>query len=96
MLSFGSRALDQYFDYQAIPHSLVGGPDSATEILRTITVSMVSLTALVTTIAMVVVQLAMGQFSPRIVQRIYRDKPSQLAVASSSRPSCIRSWRCVR
>src|SRR4029078_12990993 len=27
-----------------------------------------------------VVQLAMGQFSPRIVQRILRDKPSQLAI----------------
>ena len=29
---------------------------------------------------MVVVQLAMGQFSPRIVQRILRDKPSQIAI----------------
>jgi uncharacterized membrane protein len=29
---------------------------------------------------MVVVQLAMGQFSPRIVQRVLRDKPSQLAI----------------
>jgi uncharacterized membrane protein len=41
---------------------------------------MVSLAALVLTITMVVVQLAMGQFSPRIVQRILEDKPSQLAV----------------
>ena len=41
---------------------------------------MVSLAALVLTITMVVVQLAMGQFSPRIVQRILRDKPSQLAI----------------
>ena len=80
VLSFGTIALDRYFDYQAIPHSLVGGPDSATEILGTIAVSMVSLTALVLTITMVVVQLAMGQFSPRIVQRILRDKPSQLAI----------------
>ena len=29
---------------------------------------------------MVVVQLAMGQFSPRIVQTILQDKPSQLAI----------------
>jgi uncharacterized membrane protein len=29
---------------------------------------------------MVVVQLAMGQFSPRIVQRFLQDKPSQLAI----------------
>ena len=41
---------------------------------------MVSLAALVLTITMVVVQLAMGQFSPRIVQRILKDKPSQLAI----------------
>ena len=79
-LSFGTIALDRYFGYEAIPHSFVGGPDSATEILGTIAVSMVSLTALVLTITMVVVQLAMGQFSPRIVQRILRDKPSQLAI----------------
>jgi uncharacterized membrane protein len=80
VLSFGTIALDRYFDYEAIPDSFVGGPDSATEILGTIAVSMVSLTALVLTITMVVVQLAMGQFSPRIVQRILRDKPSQLAI----------------
>jgi uncharacterized membrane protein len=41
---------------------------------------MVSLTALVLTITMLVVQLAMGQFSPRVVQRVLRDKPSQLAI----------------
>ncbi len=79
-LSFGTIALDRYFGYEAIPQSLVGGPDAAAEILATVAVSMVSLTALVLTITMVVVQLAMGQFSPRIVQRILRDKPSQLAI----------------
>jgi uncharacterized membrane protein len=50
------------------------------QILSTIAASMVSLTALVLTITMVVVQLAMGQFSPRIVQRILQDRPSQLAI----------------
>jgi uncharacterized membrane protein len=79
-LSFGTIALDRYFDYEAIPQSFVGGPDAAAEILGTVAVSMVSLAALVLTITMVVVQLAMGQFSPRIVQRILRDKPSQLAI----------------
>ncbi|MBA2295648.1 MAG: DUF2254 domain-containing protein [Actinobacteria bacterium] len=79
-ISFGTIALDRYFDYQAIPRNLVGGPDAATEILGTVAASMVSLAALVLTITMVVVQLAMGQFSPRIVQRILQDKPSQLAI----------------
>jgi uncharacterized membrane protein len=76
-ISFGTIALDRYFDYAAIPESLVGGPDAATAILATVAASMVSLAALVLTITMVVVQLAMGQFSPRIVQRILQDKPSQ-------------------
>ena len=49
-------------------------------ILETIAVSMVSLAALVLTITMVVVQLAMGQFSPRIVQTFLQDRPSQLAI----------------
>jgi uncharacterized membrane protein len=80
LLSFGTIALDRFFDYKAIPRSLVGGPDAATAVLATIAASMVSLAALVLTITMVVVQLAMGQFSPRIVQRVLRDKPSQLAI----------------
>jgi uncharacterized membrane protein len=79
-LSFGTIALDRHFDYKALPTRLVGGPDAAAYILSTVAASMVSLTALVLTITMVVVQLAMGQFSPRIVQRILRDKPSQLAI----------------
>jgi uncharacterized membrane protein len=79
-LSIGTIALDRYFDYTAVPKSIVGGPDAAGLVLSSIATSMVSLAALVLTITMVVVQLAMGQFSPRIVQRILRDKPSQVAI----------------
>ncbi|WP_157994511.1 DUF2254 domain-containing protein [Peristeroidobacter agariperforans] len=79
-LSFGTIAIDKAFDYELVPESISGGPDSALEILGTVAASMVSLAALVLTITMVVVQLAMGQFSPRIVQRILQDKPSQFAV----------------
>ncbi len=79
-LSFGTIAIDKAYDYELIPPSISGGPDAALEILGTIAASMVSLAALVLTITMVVVQLAMGQFSPRIVQRILKDKPSQLAI----------------
>jgi uncharacterized membrane protein len=79
-LSIATIAIDKAFDYQLVPRSISGGPDAAMEILGTVAASMVSLAALVLTITMVVVQLAMGQFSPRIVQRILEDKPSQLAV----------------
>ena len=79
-ISFGTITLDRAFDYRALSQVLVGRPTSANAVLTTIAVSMVSLATLVLTITMVVVQLAMGQFSPRIVQRILRDKPSQLAI----------------
>ncbi len=79
-LSFGTIAIDRAFNYDLVPKSISGGPDAAIEILGTVAASMVSLAALVLTITMVVVQLAMGQFSPRIVQRILQDKPSQLAI----------------
>lgn len=80
LLSYATIALDGLFDYKIVPESLVGGPDAAMEILSVVAASMISLAALVLTITMVVVQLAMGQFSPRIVQRILRDKPSQFAI----------------
>jgi len=80
VLSAATILVDRAFDYEAVPKSVAVGPDAATAILSTVAASMVSLTALVLTITMVVVQLAMGQFSPRIVQRILRDKPSQLAI----------------
>lgn len=79
-LSLGTIAIDKAYDYQLVPTSISGGPEAAIEILGTVAASMVSLAALVLTITMVVVQLAMGQFSPRIVQRILQDKPSQLAI----------------
>src|SRR6187200_3337266 len=80
VLSIGTITIDRLTDFSLIPRWMTGGPDAALGILTTIAVSMVSLATLVLTITMVVVQLAMGQFSPRIVQTFLRDKPSQLAV----------------
>jgi uncharacterized membrane protein len=80
VVSIGTIAIDRWFEFEAVPRWLTGGPDAASSILETIAVSMVSLAALVLTITMVVVQLAMGQFSPRIVQTFLRDRPSQLAI----------------
>ncbi len=79
-LSALTIGIDRALDYHLVPQWATGGPDAAVAILSTIAASMVSLAALVLTITMVVVQLAMGQFSPRIVQTILQDKPSQLAI----------------
>ena len=80
VLSLVTVAVDRGTDFKLIPQSLTGGPDIAIAILSTVAASMVSLAALVLTITMVVVQLAMGQFSPRIVQTFLQDKPSQIAI----------------
>jgi uncharacterized membrane protein len=79
-LSFATLWIDGQTGYTLIPQSLTGGPDASLSILSAVAASMVSLAALVLTITMVVVQLAMGQFSPRIVQPILKDRPSQLAI----------------
>ena len=79
-VSVASVSIDRAFDGALVPRWLTGGPDAALEILGTVAGSMVSLTALVLTVVLVVIQLGMGQFSPRIVQRILQDKPSQLAI----------------
>ena len=98
--SLVTLALDHVTDFDLVPRWLTGDPQSALFMLSTVATSMVSLTALVLTITMVVVQLAMGQFSPRIVETFLRDRPSQFAigvfVATCARPRtpwspCARS-----
>jgi uncharacterized membrane protein len=79
-IASATLALDRSWGYEALPQPFVGTPTAASAVLSTVAAAMVSLTALVLTITMVVVQLAMGQFSPRIVQRILRDRPSQFAI----------------
>jgi uncharacterized membrane protein len=78
-LSFATIAFDRTFQ-GAVPRSLSGDPDAALAILTTVAMSMVTLTVLVLTITMVVVQLAMGQFTPRVIRTILRDRPSQFAI----------------
>jgi uncharacterized membrane protein len=78
-LSFATIAFDRSVG-TVVPRSLSGDPDAALAILTTVAASMVTLTGLVLTITMVVVQLAMGQFTPRVLRTILRDRPSQFAI----------------
>ena len=79
-LSFGTMAIDKAYDYSLSRSRSAAVPTQRWRFWERSRHSMVSLAALVLTITMVVVQLAMGQFSPRIVQRILQDKPSQFAI----------------
>jgi uncharacterized membrane protein len=79
LLSFGTIAADRKGG-ALLPRSMSPDPDAALSILMSVATSMVTLTGLVLTITMVVVQLAMGQFSPRVLRAILRDRPSQIAI----------------
>src|SRR3954464_783967 len=80
LLAIGTLAVDRATDYGLIPQSLTGTPSDAQTILSSFATTLVSLTTLVLTVTLVAVQLAMGQFSPRIVGALLADRWSQLAV----------------
>ncbi|MCJ7710704.1 MAG: DUF2254 domain-containing protein [Chloroflexi bacterium] len=67
---------------QAMPGALsgvlfVGGPESARLVLATIGTAMLSFTGLVFTVTMLVLQLASGQLSPRVMRTFLRDRTTQ-------------------
>jgi uncharacterized membrane protein len=80
LLSVATVWIDRSLQTEIVPRSVTGDPNAALMILSTVAASMVSLTALVLTITSVVVQLAMGQFSPRSVRPFLQDRPSQFAI----------------
>jgi uncharacterized membrane protein len=79
-LSFATTAVDSANGFDLLPRSLTGSPDSARQILATIAQSTVQLAGLVLSLSLVVIQLAMGQFSPRIVRSLLNDRRSQWAI----------------
>jgi uncharacterized membrane protein len=79
-LALGTTAIDRHFGHGLIPQAIIGNPNAAQTILSSIASSMVTLLSLALTLTLVVVQLAMGQFSPRIVRALLSDHRTQLAI----------------
>ncbi|MCF6378675.1 DUF2254 domain-containing protein [Nocardioides KLBMP 9356] len=77
-LCVAAAGIDRAAGGPLVPHWATGSATSAQTVLSTIVTSMVTLITLVLTVVTVAVQLAMGQFSPRIVGALLRDRPSQL------------------
>src|ERR1700712_346959 len=80
LMVLGTLWLDHRSGYTLIPQTVTGTPSDAQTTLSVFASGMVSLTSLVLTVTLVVVQLAMGQFSPRIVGALLSDRFSQLAM----------------
>jgi uncharacterized membrane protein len=80
LIVLGTLWLDRRSGYTLVPQSVTGTPSDAQTTLSVFATAMASLTSLVLTVTLVVVQLAMGQFSPRIVAALLSDRFSQLAI----------------
>lgn len=98
VLAVAALAVDRATGYGLVPQSLTGTPSDAQTILSSFATAMVSLTSLVLTVTLVAVQLAMGQFSPRIVGALLDDRFSQLAIGlfGATFLVCVVTLREVR
>jgi uncharacterized membrane protein len=73
-------AIDKASGYSLVGQGVTGSASSAQSILSVASSALVTLTTIVLSLTLVAVQLAMGQFSPRIVRAILHDRRSQLAI----------------
>jgi uncharacterized membrane protein len=71
--------IDAAVGYDRLPSGVLGTPTAVQTILSTAASSMLTLTTIVLTVLTLGVQLAMQQFSPRIVRALLDDRRSQLA-----------------
>ncbi len=81
VLSLLTVAIDRRNENGLLSQSIVGNATDAQSALTTIATSVVTLTSMVLTVTLVAVQLAMGQFSPRIVRALLDDRGDQIAIA---------------
>lgn len=80
-LGLGLTALDDWLDTSLeLPLLFAGGPEGARSLLSAIITSMISFTALVFSITVVVLQLTSSQFSPRVLRTFLRDWFNQVAL----------------
>jgi uncharacterized membrane protein len=80
LVALGTLSLDRRSGYTLVPQTVTGTPSDAQTVLSVFAAAMATLTSLVLTMTLVAVQLAMGQFSPRIVAALLTDRANQLAI----------------
>ena len=73
-------SVDRSSGFDVVGTSVTGSAASVQTILTVASTALVTLTSVVLSLTLVAVQLAMGQFSPRIVRAILHDRRSQLAI----------------
>jgi uncharacterized membrane protein len=96
-LSFATVAIDRHAHAPLVPSGLTGNATDAEQILATIAAAVVPLTTTVLTVTLVAIQLAVGQFSPRIVRALLDDRRDQLVIAvfAATFTFCLFSLRGI-
>jgi uncharacterized membrane protein len=79
-LALALLSVDRSSGYHLVSTAVTGSAASVQTILTVASTALVSLISVVLSLTLVAVQLAMGQFSPRVVRAILHDRRSQLAV----------------
>jgi uncharacterized membrane protein len=79
-LAVALLSIDRSAGSAIVGTSVTGSAASVQTILTAASTALVTLTSVVLSLTLVAVQLAMGQFSPRIVRSILHDRRSQLAI----------------
>jgi uncharacterized membrane protein len=79
-LAVALLSIDRASGHHIVGTSVTGSAASVQTILTATSTTLVTLTTVVLSLTLVAVQLAMGQFSPRIVRAILHDRRSQLAI----------------
>lgn len=82
----------------SVPYVFGGGPDGARSVLGTIAGAMISVTGLVFSITMVVLQLASSQYTPRVLRDFLGNRVSQatLGIFAASFAYALTVLRSVR
>ena len=98
LLSVGLVEVDGRLQREGLALAFTGGPDSARSILSAIASSMLTLTALVFSITVIVLQLASSQFSPRVLRTFLSDRQNQvtLGVFTGTFVYALAALRSVR
>ncbi len=79
-LALALQQLDEGLQRHGGGFAFAGGPEAARTLLSAIASSMLTLTALVFSITVVVLQLTSSQFSPRVVRTFLRDRQNQITL----------------
>jgi uncharacterized membrane protein len=78
--ALGLSQIDRAAGYDLVPQSVVGTASTAQQVLSLLAQAVLNLATVVLSLTLVAVQLAMGQFSPRIVRALQADRRNQAAI----------------